>query len=176
MWLWMGRENWQLSYSGYRMSTIKDRSYLTFYRRRLSLVFRYCLKKKWMSHPIPRSGTILPPLYALSLAPGVKVQLHSKVSHLCSQLADPCWARPLSSDSFAWARSSNKVWTWEAWPWLFLFDPPISKPPWCQLLQFRLLALLTLQSSQVSLHLPFQVQILLGLSVVHWGRDPNLSG
>lgn len=54
-----------------------------------------------MSHPIPVSGTSLPPLHILSLAPGVNAQLHSKVSHLCSQLADPCLASPLNSDSFA---------------------------------------------------------------------------
>ena len=54
-----------------------------------------------------------PPTAAhLSLGPWVKLSCLSEVSQLRRQLVDPCLASPLHSDSVAWARGSNRVWTW----------------------------------------------------------------
>ena len=125
----MGRRNWQLSYSGYRMSTIEDRSYLAFCSRKLSLVFRLSFLKKWVTS-IPFSGTSLPTLHTLSLGTWVKAQLQGEVSYLCSQLDDPYLASLLSSDSFAWAGNSNQEWIWQIWLglwcslWPSLFPSP----------------------------------------------------
>lgn len=54
-----------------------------------------------MSHPYPFKWNQPPTPAHPFTRPLSKAQLHSKVSHLRSQLADPYLASPLSSDSFA---------------------------------------------------------------------------